>query len=545
MKKTIFILCLILYLVSAWPLINREMPVKAITSARMWSVDDDGPADFNSIQEAVDNASSGDTIFVHTGTYYEHVFINKTITLVGENNNATIIDGNKTDNVLHIKTDNVTVENFAIRNSGMYLYSGILVDHSIGIIISNNNVMYNYEGIRLIFSENNMVRDNIISNNYDGVYVYSSDNNVFFNNTINSSSYYGVYAYSSNNNSFHTNTVLNNSFAGISLIYSEDNVVSGNIISNNYYGAYIYSSNYNTFFDNSLISNSYYGISLVLLSSNNIIYHNNFNNTAQAKSEKTNFWDYYNEGNYWSNYNGLDANIDGIGDTLYAIDATNLDYYPLMGMFSDFSVTKEGETYSVTAISNSTVSPFRFQIGTETGNKIIYFTTIGKGGTGFCRVKIPTALMDYPYIVVVGGEEITPITLNISSEAYAYLYFTYPNKNQTVTIISSKTLQLYLELLNEYLQLQQDLHDLNDTYYTLLSNNSVLQYNYTQLKSSFDELNNSYQKYLSDYSQQTQNFRNLTYIFVALTAILIVITVYLSRRSRANVPTRIKLVEEK
>jgi len=34
--------------------------------------------------------------------------------------------------------------------------------------------------------------------------------------------------------------------------------------------------------------------------------------------------------NYWSNYNGTDADGDGIGDTTYIIDAYNADHYPLM-----------------------------------------------------------------------------------------------------------------------------------------------------------------------------------------------------------------------
>jgi parallel beta-helix repeat protein len=568
------------------------MTTRANPSPETWSVDDDGPADFNSIQEAINNANSGDTIFVYMGIYYEHIFINKTITLVGEDNNFTIIDGNKTNNVVHIKADNVIVENFAVRNSGMYLYSGILVDHSVGDIVINNNVIYNYEGIRLIFSDSNVVCDNTISNNYDGAYIYSSNNNVFSNNVISSNNYDGVYIfssnnnefsnntigsnnydgayiYSSNNNVFSNNTILYNSFAGVSLIYSDSNVVCDNTISNNYDGAYIYSSdnnefsnntigsnsydgayiyssNNNTFSNNAIILNSHYGISLVLLSSNNTIYHNNFSNNAQAKSESTNFWDYDNEGNYWSDYNKQDLNKDGIGDTPYAIDTVNRDNYPLMGIFSDFSIIKGGEIYSVTVISNSTISPFKFQIGTETGNKIIYFNATGKDGTvGFCRVKIPTQLISYIDIVLVDDEEIIPTVLNISSESYVYLYFTYTNVNKTVIMISSTALRRYFELLDELLKLQSDLHDLNETYYALLGNYSILLYNYTQLQTSFDELNNSYQEHLLDYSEQIQNFRNLTYIFVALTAILIVITVYLSKHSHANVPTKIKMIEER
>ena len=509
------------------------MSVKASPTTRTWTVDDNGPANFTNIQEAINNASSGDTIFVYMGTYYEHVVINKTITLVGEDNNSTIIDGNETDNVIYIRANNVTVKGFTVRKSGMYLYSGILVDHSTGNVIINNKIIYNYEGISLLYSSSNVVCDNTISSNYDGVYLYYSSNDVVSGNVI-----------------------LHNDLTGMSLYYSSNNVVCGNTILNNHYG-----------------------IKLAFSSGNNTIYHNNFNNTDQVWSESKNFWNYSDEGNYWSNYTGQDLNKDGIGDTPYYINAANRDNNPLMGMFSDFSTTLEGETYSVTLISNSTISVFRFQIGSETGNKIIHFNATGEYSTvGFCRVKIPTKLMNYPHIVMVDSEEIIPTVLNVSNDAYAYLYFTYLHKNHTITIISSKTLALYFELLDEYLKLQKDLYDLNETYYTLLANynillsnytrlqisfgelnNSYLEhlidyfallgnynillYNYTQLQVSFHDLNDSYLKHLLDYSEQMQNIRNLTYILVALTAIFIITTIYLSKRAHARITTKSKEFE--
>ncbi len=43
-------------------------------------------------------------------------------------------------------------------------------------------------------------------------------------------------------------------------------------------------------------------------------------------------WDdgYPSGGNYWSDYKGVDANGDGIGDTPHVIDEYNKDRYPLM-----------------------------------------------------------------------------------------------------------------------------------------------------------------------------------------------------------------------
>jgi len=535
------------------PLINHEVPVRANPTQHTWTVDDNGPANFTKIQDAINNASSGDTVFVHTGIYHENVVINKTITLVGEDSNSTIIDGNETGDVIHIIANDVTVKGFTVTKSGMYIYCGILVDHSIGNAIINNNILYNYKGVSLVDSSNNVVYDNTILSNYDGVYLYYSSNNAISGNMISLSNYNGVYLYYSSNNAISGNVILHNHLTGISLYYSSNTVVCDNSVLNNYHGIY-----------------------LAFSSDDNTIYHNNFNNTYQVWTESRNFWNYDDEGNYWSNYAGQDLNEDGIGDTTYYINAANEDNNPLMGIFSEFSIALEGETYSINVISNSTTSFFSFQIGAETGNKMICFNTTGENGTvGFSRVKIPTKLMNYPYIVVVGSEEITPKLLNVSNEAYAYLYFTYLHKNRarSITIISSKTLALYFELLDEYLKLQKDLYDLNETYYTLLANYSILLgnytqlqisfgelnnsylehlvnyfallgnynillYNYTQLQISFHDLNDSYLKHLLDYSEQMQNIRNLTYIFVALAAILIVTTVYLSKRAHTNLTTR-------
>ena len=581
MKKAISILFLISCLLSTPSLITREISVKAspvtLTADPITII---VPDNYTTIQGAINNASSGATIFVRTGTYYEHVVINKTITLVGEDSNFTIIDGYETNNVIYIRADNVTVKSFTVRKSGMYPYSGILVDHSTGNVIINNIVIYNYEGISLLYSSSNVVCGNTISSNYDGIYLYSSSSNVVSGNTIFSSNYDGIYLYSSSSNVVCGNTISSN-YDGIYLYSSSSNVVSGNVIlHNNFAGMSLYYSSSNVVCGNTILSN-YPGIDLALLSNYNIIYHNNFNNTDQVWSESTNVWNYDDEGNYWSDYTGQDLNKDGIGDDPYVINMVNKDNYPLMGTFYEFGITLERETYNATVISNSTISVFRFQIGAETGNKIIHFNVTSKDGTsGFCRVKVPIGLMNYPHIVLVDSEEIIPTVLNVSNEAYAYLYFTYLHENHTIAIISSKTLALYFELLDGYVKLQKDLYDLNETYYALLENynillsnytqlqvsfgelnNSYLEhlvnfsalfgnynillYNYTQLQVSFHDLNDSYLEHLLDYSEQMQNIRNLTYILVALAAILIVTTIYLSKRAHTNAISRIKAMEEK
>jgi parallel beta-helix repeat protein len=556
LRKTISIFLLISCLLSVPSLAARETLAKASSVALVADpISIFVPDNYTTIQEAINNATSGMTIFVRKGTYLENVVINKTITLVGEDSDLTIINGQEIDNVIHITAENVTVRNFTVRRSGLNAYSGISIDHSTGNMITDNKIINNYEGIGLLYSTNNVVSDNTVSNNYDGgVYLYFSSDNVVSGNTVFSNSYDGIDLFYSSNNVVSDNTISHNDLAGLRFFYSSNNAVFGNTIASNYPG-----------------------ISLALLSSNNNIYHNNFNNTFQASSQSTNVWNYGNEGNYWSNYSGQDLNKDGIGDAPYTIDPLNKDNYPLMGMFSEFTITLEGEMYEVTVISNSTISVFRFQIGEETGNKIMNFNATGADGTlGFCRVKLPTELMSYPHIVLINGEEILPTTLNISTATFAYLYFTYLNKNRTVTIISSKTLALYLELLDAYLTLQENLQDLNQTYNVLLQNYNNLLSNYAQLqvaivglnysyqnlyslnttyyqliddylklRQELDDLNETYLNHLLEYNAQMQNIQNISYILVALAGTLIITTVYLSRRKHSNTNIRTKAIEEK
>ena len=68
---------------------------------------------------------------------------------------------------------------------------------------------------------------------------------------------------------------------------------------------------------------------------NNNIYHNNFiENVIQASAENSdNQWDDGAEGNYWSDYTGLDVDGDGIGDSPYIIGPNVVDQFPLMAPF--------------------------------------------------------------------------------------------------------------------------------------------------------------------------------------------------------------------
>jgi parallel beta-helix repeat protein len=225
--------------------------------------------------------------------------------------------------------------NVIIKNTNIKRFViGIALQGSNNNSISRNNITENYLiGIHsLSLSSNNIVSGNNITNNGYGISL-SSSNNIVSKNTITNNGLYGITLGGDDpsiNNTISENTMTNNNY-NIYFVGGSDNTISRNNIANNTYGIFFAPSDNNTISENTITSNEY-GIRLNF-ASNNKFYHNSFiDNTIQVVPHLVSIWDdgYPSGGNYWSDYNGTDANYDGIGDTPYTIDADNTDNYPLM-----------------------------------------------------------------------------------------------------------------------------------------------------------------------------------------------------------------------
>ena len=441
--KVISGIVLALFLIGMLILAFNVQPVKA--EPKTWTVDDDGPADFHTIQEAINAANLGDTIFVSSGTYYENVVVNKTVLLVGENRDTTIIDGNFIGNVINVTANNVHISGFTIRNSA-FRFSGIYMEGSNCNNISYNIIANNAMGIGVYESSNNTISENnVTANEWGGIgLAYSTNNIVYGNNVANNEAGIGLYE-SSNNIIFGNNVTANTD--GISLYYSSNNSVSKNNIENNKYGIFLVATPYKQNLEDDIINNRH-GI-FFHRSSNNSIYHNNFiNNGIQVNTNWVGVWDdgYPSGGNYWSDYNGTDANQDGIGDTPYIINEDNTDNYPLMGMFSDFPISSIGgykleETCHVTTISNSTIEGFELFIivhigtGEWVGGGIFLNVTGPEGTKGFCRFTIPKDLLDCPegleyWTVYLDGTDVTLSCNMWENSTHTFIYVPYNHSTQ-------------------------------------------------------------------------------------------------------------------
>ena len=150
------------------------------------TVDDDGTADYNTIQAAVDAASAGDTIYVYNGRYHENIIISKSLTLSGQDEANVIIDGDRSGNCIKLSSSDVIVNGFTITNASDYgLYaifsdlnvenvtitdntkSGINFNYGKAFTIRNSTIYGNGGGIICAGSATGdaVVEDNIITNN--------------------------------------------------------------------------------------------------------------------------------------------------------------------------------------------------------------------------------------------------------------------------------------------------------------------------------------------------------------------------------------------
>lgn len=167
---------------------------------------------WESIQAAINSANPGDTILVYAGTYYEHVIVNKTVSLLGENQSITVIDGSGTGRVIRIEASNVMIRNFTIQNGGReFGYSCLFLGNCRETMISDNIIKNSAYGIELLKSNGSDIIGNIIMNNsWAGIYIHESNENIIHSNTITNNSIGAWIPTSTVPNTFYHNNFINN-----------------------------------------------------------------------------------------------------------------------------------------------------------------------------------------------------------------------------------------------------------------------------------------------------------------------------------------------
>jgi parallel beta-helix repeat protein len=313
---------------------------------------------YPTIQSAITAAATGDTIIVSGGVYAENVVVNKTLVLTGAGNSSTFIDGRGIGpGVSVVAASGVTISGFTIRNPGLYNSSFLVISSSkitlsSSVLVgsakqSNGTTIYNSNGVSVIHTAvtgnlygiaiqggfNNMIQDDNSTGNTIGMGIFNSAGNTAKLNILR----YGsegvrIWYPGSTGNLVIRNLIANNSRVGISMLNSTGNRIIGNEVA----------------FNNGQPTSE--GISLQASTGNKIYYNNIRNNTIQMYAvyggDMTgNTWNdgaAKLKGNFWSNYNGTDADNDGIGDTQLpwpcprggpvcsSTGLAGVDYYPLM-----------------------------------------------------------------------------------------------------------------------------------------------------------------------------------------------------------------------
>jgi hypothetical protein len=173
------------------------MPVLA-SQARTITVDDNGPADFDNIQDAIDNSQDGDTIIVEPGTYTENIhFNNRAVTLTSRNPDdpnivqATVINATSNFSVSFDfgEVNDSMLVGFTITGRGIYCYgSSPTISKNIirdceeqGIRGENGGNIINPIIAAPVISDNT-----IISNGQHGIYQCHGPitNNIISQNTV-------------------------------------------------------------------------------------------------------------------------------------------------------------------------------------------------------------------------------------------------------------------------------------------------------------------------------------------------------------------------
>ena len=311
MKKGIFcvLVCMLMILSTIVPVSATTVSEKTshpLTTGNLLYVGGLGPNNYTRIQDAINDSFDGDTIFVYddSSPYYENIMIRKSIVLIGEDKNTTIIDGRYGKDVTYIKCNNVTISGFTIQHDGE-------TSDWAGIWITGNDCI---------------IEGNIIQKNDIGIFLANGLPNInprghrILNNIIQNNQNIGIISVIGGSNfTISGNIIAKNGGSGIALggtINSKNNIVRNIVTDNNHYGIWVL-GNLNYITENTVQNHKTprlilrFAAGITIQGKDNIITRNNLiNNSRQQAYQKVdginrteifniikenNFWD----GNYW------------------------------------------------------------------------------------------------------------------------------------------------------------------------------------------------------------------------------------------------------
>jgi len=390
--------------------------------------------------------------------------------------------------VFLVSCSGITVQNLNLTGE----IQGVGLISTTSSTVSHNYLSGNDVGVQTFWSTGNSISDNTITGNLvKGIELREgSNNNIVSGNNMSSNGYgYNIIVMQSSGNIISGNYIQSSKTAGVYLLYSADDVVSGNDISGIWhdggwkYGAIVLDETTSTLITgNSITQCNADGISLFGAQNNNItdnnimqnlrsirfegvssgnrIYRNNFvENGLWIVSSQPNSWDngYPDGGNYWDTYADIDSysgvgqnetGSDGIWDHQLNLtqDGNNIDHYPLM--VPTVPIVRQFESYgrNVEVYSNSSISAFEFNVTA----KAISFTVTGQTGTsGFCNVAVSKDLIWGTLTLCKDGlllSEGVDYTRTDNSTHYIF-HIVYSHSTHTIEITGTQAIPEFSSLI--------------------------------------------------------------------------------------------------
>ncbi|KAA0012278.1 MAG: hypothetical protein FE041_03890 [Thermoplasmata archaeon] len=319
--------------------------MKASTVNKIFHVGGNGPNNYTRIQEAINDASDGDTIIVHEGIYIEDLLIDKSLTIMGRNariktNGIVITAPDVSIEGFHIegygKGDGITCygNGLLLKSNEIRLFNKSIVISAENCIIEGNEIKNNECGIWLnsiwLNSSwlNAEIRENTIKSNWYGIWMEKASASIERNN-FSYNQWYALWV-EGNDGKIEENTFFRNWYS-IYLYNSQGFEISSNVIISNMHGPQFVNSIRNNIEGNTIKKNEHYGIYFGWRSKDNIITKNNFIENAQnARDDAGNEW----QSNYWSDYIGLRIKILWLLHIPYFIPKFSFDWHPALEPYS-------------------------------------------------------------------------------------------------------------------------------------------------------------------------------------------------------------------
>ncbi|MGM0509513.1 MAG: right-handed parallel beta-helix repeat-containing protein [Thermoplasmatota archaeon] len=134
------------------------------------TVDDDTGADYQSIQEAVDHASAGDTVMIYGGVYDGGVTVNKSLELVGDSRENSVIRSVGSDYGIKMTSEGIDIDNLTIKDFQVGVWS---CDDLVNV--SRCSLVDNSRGIFLDDVDQGSINNSSIENGTEGIYSMRAD----------------------------------------------------------------------------------------------------------------------------------------------------------------------------------------------------------------------------------------------------------------------------------------------------------------------------------------------------------------------------------